>query len=110
MRWPLWRVAVAERSMEPALRPGDWLLVWRGLRTDRLVRIRPGQIVIAGQPGRPGFLLVKRAVRRGAHGWWLESDNRVAGAVDSRQFGAVPASLIKGRMLLRYRHGPRTGR
>ena len=21
-RWPLWRVAVAERSMEPALRPG----------------------------------------------------------------------------------------
>ena len=32
MRWPLWRVAVAERSMEPALLPGDWLLVWRGLR------------------------------------------------------------------------------
>ncbi len=27
MRWPLWRIAVAERSMEPALRPGDWLLV-----------------------------------------------------------------------------------
>ena len=31
MRWPLWRVAVAERSMEPALLPGDWLLVRRGL-------------------------------------------------------------------------------
>jgi len=29
MRWPLWRVAVAERSMEPALLPGDWLLVRR---------------------------------------------------------------------------------
>ena len=35
MRWPLWRVAVAERSMEPALRPGDWLLTWRGLNQSR---------------------------------------------------------------------------
>ena len=43
MRWPIWRVAVAERSMEPALRPGDWLLVWRGLRPDGPLRIRrPG--------------------------------------------------------------------
>ena len=29
MRWPLWRVAVIEQSMEPGLRPGDWLLVRR---------------------------------------------------------------------------------
>ena len=35
MHWPLWRVAVAERSMEPALHPGDWLLVWRGTRPGR---------------------------------------------------------------------------
>ena len=43
MRWPLARIAVAEQSMEPALRPGDWLLVWRGLRSGRPPRIRPGQ-------------------------------------------------------------------
>ena len=89
MRWPLWRVAVAERSMEPALRPGDWLLVRRGLRAGRPPRVRPGQMVIARHPGRPELLLVKRAGRRGADGWWLESDNPGAGAVDSRAFGAV---------------------
>ena len=106
MRWPLARIAVAEQSMEPALRPGDWLLVWRGLRPGRPPRIRPGQIVIARHPGRADFLLVKRAARRDGDGWWLESDNRGAAAVDSRSFGAVPGELISGRVVLRYRRGP----
>jgi len=101
MRWPLWRVAVAERSMEPVLRPGDWLLV-RRLPPGRAARVRPGQLVIAQHPGRPGLLLVKRAGRREPAGWWLESDNPGAGAVDSRAFGAVPDRLIEGRVLLRY--------
>jgi nickel-type superoxide dismutase maturation protease len=102
MRWPLWRVAVAERSMEPALRPGDWLIVRRGLRPGRPPRISPGRLVIARHPGRPDLLLVKRAARRDRGGWWLESDNPGAGAVDSRRFGAVPPELIEGRVLLRY--------
>ena len=97
MHWPIWRVKVAERSMEPALRPGDWLLV------RRTRRIRPGQIVLARHPGRPELLLVKRAARRVDGGWWLESDNPGAGAVDSRRFGAVPGDLIEGRVLGRYR-------
>jgi nickel-type superoxide dismutase maturation protease len=83
--------------MEPALRPGDWLLV------RRTRRIRPGQIVLARHPGRPDMLLVKRAARRVDGGWWLESDNPAAGAVDSRHFGAVPRDLIDGRVLGRYR-------
>ena len=102
MQSPLWRVAVAERSMEPALRPGDWLLVRRGLRAGRPPRIRPGQLVIARHPGRPDLLLVKRAARREPGGWWLESDNPGAGAVDSRSFGVVPPELIEGRVLARY--------
>lgn len=101
MRLPLWRVAVAERSMEPALRPGDWLLVWRSMRACQPPRIRPGQIVIAMHPAQPGMLLVKRA-RREQAGWWLESDNPEAGAVDSRRFGPVPDALIVGRVLFRY--------
>jgi nickel-type superoxide dismutase maturation protease len=96
MRWPLWRVAVAERSMAPTLLPGDWLLV---LRTRRP---RSGQVVVARHPGRPGMFLVKRAARCTPDGWWLESDNPNGGAVDSRAFGAVPADLIEGRVLLRY--------
>ena len=96
MLWPVTRVAVAERSMEPALRPGDWLLV------RRTRRIRAGQIVLARLPGRPDMLIVKRAARRVDGGWWLVSDNPAAGAVDSRRFGPVPAALIEGRVLLRY--------
>jgi nickel-type superoxide dismutase maturation protease len=96
MRTPLFRVAVAERSMEPALHAGDWLLVVRGNR------IRPGQVVVARHPARPGMLLVKRADRRQAGGWWLLSDNAGAATVDSRQFGPVPPELIEGRVLGRY--------
>ena len=101
-RWPLLRVEVAEHSMLPALRPGDWLIAWRTRR------IRPGQVVLAWHPARADFLLVKRAVRRvkgdeeAAGGWWLESDNAAAGAVDSNRFGPVPEELIVGRMLVRY--------
>ena len=102
MHWPIWRAEVTERSMEPALRPGDWLLV------RRTRRIRPGQIVLARHPGHPDLLIVKRAARRvegdgeAGGGWWLESDNPDAGAVDSRRFGAVPGPLIVGRVLARY--------
>lgn len=103
MRWPLWRVAVAERSMEPALHPGDWLLTWRGLNRNCPPRVRPGQLVVARHPAQPDLLLVKRAAREVPGGWWLESDNFGVGEVDSRQFGAVPLDLIEGRVLLRYR-------
>ena len=100
MHWPVLRVKVAERSMEPALRPGDWLLV------RRTCRIRPGHIVLARHPGRPDMLIVKRAARPvagpGGDGWWLLADNPAAGAVDSRRFGAVPAALVEGRVLARY--------
>jgi hypothetical protein len=114
-RWPVMRVAVAEHSMVPALRPGDWLLAWRTRR------VRPGQVVLAWHPQRPGFLLVKRvawwekgsgAVGTGSGnppsgeeapgGWWLSSDNPGAGAVDSARFGPVPGELIVARVLLRY--------
>jgi nickel-type superoxide dismutase maturation protease len=96
VHWPIWRAKVTERSMEPALLPGDCLLI------RRTRRIRPGQVVVARHPDRPEMLLVKRAARRADGGWWLESDNPGAGAVDSRRFGAVPGPLIEGRVLVRY--------
>src|SRR6516165_4084458 len=96
MRWPLWRVAVAERSMEPALRPGDWLVVRRTMVPGRSLRVRAGQLVVARHPGRPAG----RPLRR--RGGRTPATSPAAGAVDSRAFGAVPASLIEGRVLLRY--------
>lgn len=96
MHWPIMRIRVAQRSMEPALRHGDWLLV---LRTRR---IRPGQLVLARNPDRPDMLLVKRAAGRVDGGWWLTSENPAADVVDSARFGAVPVPLIEGRVLCRY--------
>jgi nickel-type superoxide dismutase maturation protease len=101
-RWPLVRAEVAEQSMLPALRPGDWLLA------RRTRRVRPGQVVLAWHPDRPGFLLVKRAARRVDGGWWLSSDNPSAGAVDSSRFGPVRDDLIVARVLVRYWPPPRT--
>jgi nickel-type superoxide dismutase maturation protease len=95
-RWPLLRVEVAEESMLPGLRPGDWLIA------RRTRRIRPGQVVLAWHPARPGFLLVKRATRRVDGGWWLESDNPAAAAVDSNRLGPVGDALIVGHVLARY--------
>lgn len=109
MRWPIWRAEVAERSMQPALDPGDKLLVRRTIRAGRAPRVRAGQVVVARNPRQPEQLLVKRALWHEEGGWWLSSDNPRAGAVDSFRFGPVPASLIEGRVLLRYQRGRPAG-
>jgi nickel-type superoxide dismutase maturation protease len=98
----LWRCAVSGTSMTPALDADDWLLV----RTATADAIRPGDVVVVEQPDRPGFLLVKRAVRRTPDGWWVEGDNAAA-SDDSRLFGAVPDSHLRAKVLLRYWPRPR---
>ncbi len=65
-------VLVRGPSMEPLLRDGDALLVRRG------ARVRPGAVVVARFWGRPGLLVVKRAVEPVGEGWLLASDNAAA--------------------------------
>ncbi len=79
--------------MRPTLRPGDRLLVRYG------ARVRPGRLVLARFAD--GTLTVKRAAERrttsaGRPGWWLTSDNPVAG-VDSRHRGPVPDADVLAR-------------
>jgi nickel-type superoxide dismutase maturation protease len=88
-------VRIAGPSMVPTVRPGDLCLVrWGG-------RVGPGKLVVARHPERPELLIVKRVLRRDDRGWWLSSDNPLAGG-DSETFGAVPDRLVLGRVLLRY--------
>jgi hypothetical protein len=89
--WPLRRFTVVEDSMRPALNPGDGLLALRGGVPRR------GQMRVFPDPTLPSRWLVKRVgeVRGTGRGTTFEarSDNpRAAGAVDSRQFGWVPAA------------------
>jgi nickel-type superoxide dismutase maturation protease len=112
-------VRVAGPSMAPTLRDGDGLLV-RGVpvntsgifgRSARRRRrgVRPGDVVVAEHPRRPGFLVVKRAVRREGEGWWLVGDNDFVTS-DSREFGAVADRAVLGRAVLRFRDPLRIAR
>jgi signal peptidase I len=127
-----WRVAVAEGSMLPTIRPGDWLLV--DPTTDRWPR--RGAIVVFREPGT-GLLAIKRVAGRPgdwvpfADGWlqladdeaWLLSDatdvgpaassdrppiiiggeeTHVGAPIDSRRYGPVPVTALVGRAWLRY--------
>ncbi|MBA2416135.1 MAG: S26 family signal peptidase [Geodermatophilaceae bacterium] len=78
--------------MVPALYSGDQLLV---RRTDV---VRGGDLIVATFTGAPDRLVVKRAVRRVAGGWWVVGDNP-AGSDDSRRYG--PAEVV-GRVMWRY--------
>ena len=93
---PIGIAVVSGASMVPAYHGGDRLLVRYG------GRVRTGDAVIARDPRLPERIIVKRAVRREAGGWWLLADNPYAPG-DSRQFGAVPDELVLGRVLLRLR-------
>ena len=89
--------------MRPTLEPGDWAIAVE------LGRVRPGDIVVVEHPGRPGFEMVKRVLRvPGEHapdgtdlvaGVWVEGDDP-SSSTDSRSFGAVPATLVRGRVAL----------
>jgi len=84
----------------------------------RLQRLRPGDIVACDSPVERGKQIMKRlaalpgekvqlddtdpaspiiTVPKGHV--WLESDNRSAG-IDSRHYGPVPMSLVRGRLML----------
>ena len=100
--------AVGGRSMEPALRPGDRVLVDRW--TYRQRRPREGEIVLLLGPA--SVPLVKR-VGRGPNGedptrLWVQGDNASASA-DSRRFGAVDGERVRGRIVLRYWPPARVG-
>jgi len=92
-------VVVTGRSMLPALREGDRLVISYRRRP------RPGDVVLARFAD--GTLAVKRVAERRGGGWWLLSDNAADG-VDSRHRGAVADDAVLA--VARMRLWPRPGR
>ena len=109
-----WRVEVAGKSMAPALRPGDWLLVdptaARWPRRGTLVVVREPEtdlVVVKRVAGRPGDRVAQGGAPPtllGPAEAWLASDAPGAG-IDSRRYGPVDAERLLGRVAWRY--GPR---
>jgi nickel-type superoxide dismutase maturation protease len=89
--------------MQPTVRPGDHVLVWRWIRPRR------GDIIVLRDPEAPASLLLKRVDRGDAAGYTVLGDSPNVSR-DSREFGAVPASLVVGRVIYRYMPASRRGR
>jgi nickel-type superoxide dismutase maturation protease len=92
---PLRRFRIADTSMQPALRPGERVLVGTWLRP------RVGDIVVLRDPEWRSTYTVKRITRVNASGYEVRGDN-VNVSRDSRHFGTVPRGLIIGRVVFRY--------
>lgn len=102
------RVTVKGRSMEPALREGDWLLV--DPDAFRLQAPAPGELVVLPDPRWTERWLVKRVTGLDPIGWLELTGDRLDTSSDSRVFGAVDPATALGRPWLRYWPPHRVGR
>ena len=94
--FPIVRFRVDDRSMEPTLNPGDYVLVNRwSYKSGEPAR---GDLVVVRDPQQPARFLVKRIsdVTNGGS-CFLAGDN-VEFSRDSRAFGPVPKDLVVGRV------------
>ena len=83
-----WPYRVSGDSMEPNLHDGQWLII------NRVSRPKVGDVV--------GFRygnteLIKRIIRPEGDSWWVEGDNKEQ-STDSRSFGAIPKSVVVGKV------------
>jgi nickel-type superoxide dismutase maturation protease len=107
-RFRPFRVEVHGESMAPTLQPGDWLIA---IRT-RPWRLRPGIVVVARPPTRPGLEVVKRLTAGPgdvdptggalAVDQWFLSGDRPAASTDSRHFGPISSAAVTGRVVAVY--------
>jgi type IV secretory pathway protease TraF len=113
-----WRVEIAERSMVPAVNPGDWLLVdptvdcWPRRGALVLVREPDSEILVLKRvTARPGDVVVTAGGRQALGPWdaWISGD---AGdvSIDSRRYGPVPLERLVARAWFRYGPVGRMGR
>jgi nickel-type superoxide dismutase maturation protease len=90
--------------MQPALRPGDRVLV------SRWSRPRPGDVVVVRDPEHSSELLVKRVAARTSAGHYVVRGDNPNVSRDSRTFGTVGHGLVIGRVVFRYMPAERRGR
>ncbi len=95
---PLARFRVDDHSMEPALHPGDFVIVhrWAYRRAQPTV----GDVIVLRNPEAETQFLVKRVMSYDPQvGVFVLGDNETRSR-DSRQFGMVPLHLVVGKVRL----------
>ena len=101
-------VAVQGPSMSPTLHPGERLLTL----PVRLVRPRPGMVVVVEDPWQPGHLVVKRIARideaAPVRQVLVLGDNPVA-STDGRAWGGVDRDAVRRVVVARWPSLSRTG-
>lgn len=97
------RVKVSGKSMSPTFDDGDILLVkWFEATSAELPHTT---IVVIEREELPGIFFIKRIQKSHGGAYWVEGDNREPGieelVKDSRSWGYIPASEVRGRVLRR---------
>jgi nickel-type superoxide dismutase maturation protease len=101
--WPLRRFRVEDTSMQPALQPGDRLLVltWAAPRR--------GDVVVLHDPDARSSFAIKRVESLTSQGQVVVRGDNINVSRDSRHYGPLPRNLVVGRAVYRYLPAPRRG-
>lgn len=89
--FPIKILRVAERSMEPAIKEGSYVIVWRWAS-----RFNEGDIVVLRHPAKDMWI-VKR-IKSVDNGMAYVLGDNAAESEDSRKFGSVDAKMILGKV------------
>lgn len=103
--WMLRRFEIADASMEPALRHGDWVMARRLTGPPQR-----GDVVVFRSDQLPDRWLVKRVIRKLPEASFVVGDNRPMSADDSRTRGPVSDRRIAWKVVGRYWPSDRAGR
>ena len=104
---PVRRLEVTGESMVPTLRPGDRVLLVRGLGPLRPA-IRVGDLVALADPRLPARTMIKRVAGLEGTRLVVRGDNDAA-STDSRHFGPVDPAAVRGCVVYRYHPEHRRG-
>ncbi len=94
--------------MEPALEPGDWLLVDPDAYARRAPG--PGSLILAPDPRQSDLVLLKRVGSVDADGRLHVLGDAPDASTDSRAFGSIDPGTVQGEPWFRYWPLRRAGR
>lgn len=98
MLFPFIHFKVRDRSMEPAIKPGDYVLV------NKLAYLfgKPskGDVIVFKHPREKNKFLIKRIASITVSGEYFVVGDNKSQSNDSRNFGSIKKNLIVGKLFI----------